>query len=52
MPWSKSTRVIKKIESEEQAKEILQKARDQVTQWMKMRAGTNYAPLPDAPPQT
>ena len=49
MPWSKSTRVVKTIESEAQAKGILEKAREQVIKWMKMRAGTNYAPLPDAP---
>ena len=52
MPWSKNTRVVKKIETEAQAKEVLQKARDQVVKWMKMNAGTNHAPLPDAPPQT
>lgn len=52
MPWSKSTRVVKKIESEEQARAVLSKARDQVIEWMKVRAGTNFAPLPDAPAQT
>ena len=31
---------------------MLEKAREQVIKWMRMRAGTNYAPLPDAPAQT
>ena len=52
MPWSKNTRVIKTIETESQAKKILQKARDQVISWMRMRAGTNTGPLPDAPQPT
>ena len=52
MPWSKSTRVVRKVESEAQAKDILEKAREQVIKWMQMRAGTNLAPLPDAPAQT
>jgi len=51
MPWSKSTRAIKKIEKEVQAKEILGRARDQVLSWMKVRAGTNIAPLPLPPVQ-
>ena len=52
MPWSKSTRVVKQVETEAQAKKVLDKARDQVIKWMRMRAGTNYAPLPDAPAAT
>ena len=52
MPWSKVTRVVKKVESEEHAKKILVKARDQVVKWMHIHAGTNFAPLPDAPTQT
>ncbi len=52
MPWSKNTRVVKTIETEAQAKKILNKAREQAISWMRMRAGTNTAPLPDAPAPT
>lgn len=43
---------MKKIETEAQAKTILEKAREQVVKWLRMRSGTNYAPLPEAPPAT
>ena len=52
MPWSKNTRVVKQVSTLEQAKEILDKAKNQVLLWSQMRSGTNYAPLPEAPPQT
>ena len=52
MPWSKNTRVVKQVASTEQAKQILEKAKAQALEWSKMRAGTNFAPLPEAPPQT
>jgi hypothetical protein len=50
--WSKRTRIVKSIESDAQAREYLDKAKAKVIEWAKMRSGTNYAPLPDAPPQT
>lgn len=52
MPWSKNTRVVKQVSSLEQAKAILDKAKEQVVVWTKMHSGTNYAPLPEAPPAT
>ena len=52
MPWSKNTRVVKQVETEAQARKILDKACDQVMVWMRMRAGTNFAPLPEVPPPT
>ena len=52
MPWSKNTRVVKQVSSLEQAKAILDKAKEQVVVWAKMHSGTNYAPLPEAPPAT
>ena len=52
MPWSKCTRVVKRIETEAQAKSVLEKAREQVIKWLRMRSGTNFAPLPEAPPAT
>lgn len=52
MPWSKNTRVVKQVASTEQAKQILERAKAQAIVWSKMRAGTNFAPLPEAPPQT
>ena len=51
-PWSKCTRTVKMIETEKQAAEYLEKAKNKVVEWCKMRSGTNYAPMPDAPPQT
>mmetsp|Transcript_37200 Transcript_37200/g.48958 ORF Transcript_37200/g.48958 Transcript_37200/m.48958 type:complete len:142 (+) Transcript_37200:2445-2870(+) len=41
MPWSKNTRAVKKIDSEQHAKSILEKACEQVIKWMQTRAGTN-----------
>lgn len=52
MPWSKNTRVVKQVSSLEQAKAILDKAKEQVIVWAKMHSGTNYAPLPEAPAAT
>ena len=52
MPWSKDTRMVRYCSSEEQAAEILEKAKKSVQKWSEMRSGSNFAPLPEAPPQT
>jgi len=52
MPWSTNSRTFKQITTPEQARKILEKARDKVIEVEKTQAGTNLAPMPSAPPQT
>jgi len=52
MPWSNNSRTFKRITNQEQARKILEKAKDKVILIERTRAGTNLAPLPTVPAQT
>lgn len=52
MPWSNNSRTFKRVTTPEQARKLLEKARNKVLEIEKTRAGTNLAPLPSVPAQT
>ena len=52
MPWSTNSRTFKQITSQDQAKKLLEKAKERVLIQDKTCAGTNQAPLPVVPAQT